>query len=67
MVAAAKAASNPVIPDQSFLISKDEAQKGVSSHWLLHQEVVRELSLMHLGNSQNPLYPVVLPFWQVLQ
>lgn len=66
MVAATQTAFSPLIPEQPFHICKDEIQKGVSSHLSLHQEGVKKLSLMHLESSQDPLYSVVLPFWQLL-
>lgn len=66
MVTATKTAFSSLIPEQPFLICKDEVQKDVSSHLPRHQDGVKKLSLMHLESSQDPLYPVVLLFWQVI-
>lgn len=66
MVAATKTAFSPLIPEQPFLICKGGIQKGVSSHLSLHKESVKRLLLMHLESGQDPLYPVVLPFWKFL-
>lgn len=40
--------------------------EGCLSHLSLHQESVKRLLLMHLESGQDPLYPVVLPFWKFL-